>query len=93
LFWKQIPSNPTTGYIYKNWNQARNWWLIPAILATQEAEIRRIMVWSQLEQIVPWDPTSKKKKTLQKKGWWSGSRCSPEFKPQYRKTKNKQKKK
>jgi hypothetical protein len=31
---------------------ARNRWLTPVILATQEAEIRRIMVQSQLEQIV-----------------------------------------
>jgi hypothetical protein len=28
----------------KNTVVAWNWWLIPAILATQEAEIRRIMV-------------------------------------------------
>jgi hypothetical protein len=30
----------------------RRQWLIPVILATQEAEIRRIMVLSQTEQIV-----------------------------------------
>jgi hypothetical protein len=45
------------------------------ILASQEAEIRRIVVQSQLEQIVlkilSW------KKTITKKGWWSGSRCRP----------------
>jgi hypothetical protein len=23
------------------------------------------------------------KKPITKKGWWSGSKCSPEFKPQY----------
>jgi hypothetical protein len=28
---------------------ARHWWLMPAILAAQEAEIRRIAVQSQLE--------------------------------------------
>jgi hypothetical protein len=38
---------------------ARCWWLTPVILATQEAEIRRIMAQSQLSQIVP-SPISKK---------------------------------
>jgi hypothetical protein len=28
------------------------WWLIPITLAIQEAEIRRITVWSQPKQIV-----------------------------------------
>jgi hypothetical protein len=31
----------------KMWDSARCWWLMPIILATQEAEIRRIMIWSQ----------------------------------------------
>jgi hypothetical protein len=33
------------------WIQARCWWLTSVILATQEAEIRRIWDWSQPRQI------------------------------------------
>jgi hypothetical protein len=33
-------------------DSARCWWLTPVILATQEADIRRIMVQSQPGQIV-----------------------------------------
>jgi hypothetical protein len=47
---------------------------MPVILPTQEAEIRRIEVQSQLRQIVR-DPISKK--PITKKGWWSGLRCRP----------------
>jgi hypothetical protein len=32
--------------------KARCWWLMPVILATQEAEIRKIVVGSQPRQIV-----------------------------------------
>jgi hypothetical protein len=46
-------------------------WLTPVILATQEAEIRRITVGSQPGQIVPQEPISK----------------NPDFKTQYRKKK------
>jgi hypothetical protein len=50
----------------------------PVILATQEAEIRRIEVRSQLGQIVCETLSQKKKKkTHHKKVWWSGSRCRP----------------
>jgi hypothetical protein len=48
---------------------AEHWWLTPIILATQEAEIRRIAFQSHPGQIV----LSQKKK-ITKKGWWSDSR-------------------
>jgi hypothetical protein len=47
-------------------------WFIPVILATQEAENRRITIQSQPGQIVCETPISKK--PIAKKGWWSGSR-------------------
>jgi hypothetical protein len=47
---------------------ARRQWLTPVILATQEAEIRRISVRSQPRQIVCESLSQKKKKTLHKKG-------------------------
>jgi hypothetical protein len=56
---------------------ARHQWLTPVILATQETEIRRITVRSQPGQIVYETLSQKKKKTITKKGWWSGSRCRP----------------
>jgi hypothetical protein len=37
---------------YKNPKEARCCWLTPVILATQEAEIRRIVIQSQSRQIV-----------------------------------------
>jgi hypothetical protein len=46
---------------------------MPIILATQEIEIRKITVQSQLRQIVP--ETLSRKKTITEKGWWSGSSC------------------
>jgi hypothetical protein len=48
---------------------------MPVILATQEAEIRRIMVESQPQEIVCETLISKNPNT--KKDWWSGSRCRP----------------
>jgi hypothetical protein len=50
-------------------------WFMPVILATQEAEIRRIVVRSQPGQIIPQDPILEKRFT--KKGWWGDSRCRP----------------
>jgi hypothetical protein len=44
-------------------------WLMPILLATQEAEIRRIAVQSQHRPYL--------EKPLHKKGWWSGLRQRP----------------
>jgi hypothetical protein len=43
---------------------AKHWWLTPVILVTQEAEIRRIVVQSQLGQTVH---ETLSRKTLHKK--------------------------
>jgi hypothetical protein len=51
------------------------WWLMPAILTTQDVEIRRISVQSQPRKIVLGELISKKPFT--KKGWWNGSWCRP----------------
>jgi hypothetical protein len=53
----------------------RHWWLMSAILATQEVAIRRTAIWSQLGQIVR--ETLSWKSTSQKKDWWRDSRCRP----------------
>jgi hypothetical protein len=53
-------------------------WLTSVNLATQVAEIRRIVVQSQPRQIV--HKTLSQKKIyiyITKQGWWSGSRCRP----------------
>jgi hypothetical protein len=52
---------------------------MPVILATQGAEFRRIKVRSQLGQIVPQDPISKKPSLK----WAGGVAQDPEFKFQY----------
>jgi hypothetical protein len=56
--------------------RARHQWLTPVILATQWAEIRRIVVWSQPRQRVR-ETLFRKRKPFIKKGWWSDSRCRP----------------
>jgi hypothetical protein len=76
-----IDSYPSKGGV-----TAGHQWLTPVILGTQEAEIR-IAVQSQPRQTVC--ETLSQENPSQKKGWWSGSRCSPEFKPQYCKKINK----
>jgi hypothetical protein len=49
----------------------RHRWLTPVVLATQEAEIRRVAVQSQTGQIAC--KTISQKKKITKEGWWSGS--------------------
>jgi hypothetical protein len=63
----------------KTFHLARHQWLTPVIPATQEAEIRRIVVQSQPRTNSLQDPISetKQNKTFTEKGWWSGSRCRP----------------
>jgi hypothetical protein len=53
----------------------RRQWPTPVILASQEAEIRRIMVQSQPGQIV--HKTLSQRKNITKKCWWGGSRGRP----------------
>jgi hypothetical protein len=64
---------------------ARRWWLTPVILATQEAEIRRITVRSQPRQIVL--ETLSQKNPLHKRAGGVAQGVSPEFKSQYHKKK------
>jgi hypothetical protein len=63
---------------------------MPVILATQEAEIRRIMVWRQPEQIV--SKTLSWKNPLSKRDGGMTQGVGPEFNPQCD-TKKKKKKK
>jgi hypothetical protein len=65
-------------------------WLMCAIVPTQEAEVRRIMAWSQLRQIVcetlSW-------KILSQRGFGGVAQdVGPKFKPQYHKKERKKKK-
>jgi hypothetical protein len=59
------------------------------ILATQEAEIRRIGVQSQPGQIVCETLSQKKKKPSQKRAGGVAQEAGPEFKSQYEKKKKK----
>jgi hypothetical protein len=67
---------------------ARHQWLMPVILVTQEAEIRRIEVRSQPGQRIIHETLSRKTHH-KKKGLvdWLKVKGLPEFKPQYHKKK------
>jgi hypothetical protein len=54
-------------FIMENCKISRHWWLTSVILATQEAEIRRIEVQSQPRQIVCETLSQKKKKKKRRK--------------------------
>jgi hypothetical protein len=60
---------------------------MPIIIATQEAEIRRITIQSQPRQIVC--KTLSQQKTYHRKKTGVAQGVGPEFKPQYRKKKKK----
>jgi hypothetical protein len=72
-------------YIQKS-IEAGHLWLMSAILATQEAEIKRIMVPSQQGQIVL--KKLSKKNPSQRRAGGVAQGVSPEFKPQNCEKKN-----
>jgi hypothetical protein len=68
--------------------QIDTWWLTPVILATQQAEIRRLVVQSQPRQIVP--ETLGRKNPSQKRTGGMAQGIGPEFKPSTTKKKKKE---
>jgi hypothetical protein len=66
---------------------ARRQWLTPVILATQEAEIRRILVQSQPRQVLRETLSRKHPSPKKKKAGGVAQGAGPELKPQYCKNK------
>jgi hypothetical protein len=78
---KKYPTSLSKVKEYKMTKNARHQWLMPILLAIQEAEIRRITVRSQPGQIVP--ETLSQKNPSQKITGRVAQGVGPEFKPQY----------
>jgi hypothetical protein len=76
-----------SNYVHKNLIHARHWWLTSVILATQEAEIRRIMVQSQSGQIVC--ETISENTYHKKRAGGVAQNTGSECKPHYHKKKKK----
>jgi hypothetical protein len=68
-------------YTFKKHLRVRRWWLTPVILATQEAEIRRISIQSQPLINKFLRPYLEKKKKSQKSAGRVAQGADPEFKP------------
>jgi hypothetical protein len=64
-------SNQWSELVFKKVLGGRCWWLMPVILATQEAEIWKIVVWNQFQANSLQDPILKIPNT--KQGWKNGS--------------------
>jgi hypothetical protein len=77
--------------MYKELKEAGHWWLTFIILATQEAEVRRITVQSQPGQIV--SKMLSRKNPSQKRAGGIAQGVGPEFKPQYCKNTKKERQK
>jgi hypothetical protein len=78
LLWKSV------WRFLKKLKLAGHWWLTPVILATQEAEIRRIVVQSQPRQIIH-ETLSQKNPSQKKRAGGVAQGVLFEFKPQYHK--------
>jgi hypothetical protein len=74
-YWNSKDSIIHSEFIFLCKHVAGCWWFMPAGLAAQVVEIRRIVVPTHPGQIV--QETLSWKKPIMEKDWWSGSTCSP----------------